>query len=94
MIAQLDECTALIEPELPLHYAKWASHPDTKVLNSDSPTTADGYMRYWRQRVDRMKNVMNWRPWRFWGFVQEQFGLTDAEMLHYLGPRPASPDGN
>jgi hypothetical protein len=51
-------------------------------------------MRYWRQRVDRMKNVMNWRPWRLWGFVQEQFELTDAEMLHYLGPRPASPDGN
>ena len=94
MIAQLDECTALIEKELPMHYAKWAPHPDTKVLNSDSPTTSDGYMRYWRQRVDRMKNVMNWRPWRFWGFVQEQFKLSNADMIRYFGPRPASPEGN
>ena len=94
MIEQLDECIALIEPELPMHYAKWASHPDTKVLNSDSPTTADGYMRYWRTRVDRMKNVMNWRPWRFWGFVQEQFKLSDAEMIRYFGPRPKSPEDN
>ena len=94
MIAQLDECVAIIEPELPMHYAKWASHPDTKIINSDSPTTADGYMRYWRSRVDRMKNTMRKRPWYFWGFVQEQFKLTDAEMIRYFGPRPDKPADN
>ena len=94
MIAQLDECVAIIQDELPMHYAKWASHPDTKIINSDSPTTAAGYLGYWQSRVSRMKNVMNKRPYYFWGYVQDQFQLTSAQMTRYFGPRPEKPAEN
>lgn len=92
MTAELDECTAIVEPELKIHYARWAGYEDTRIINSDSPTSADGLLRYWQSRVNRMKNVINWRPYRLWGFVQEEFNLTNDQMLHYFGPRPASPE--
>ena len=93
MQAELDEMTAMIEPELNKHYQKWAGDPDTKIMNIDSPTTASGSIRYWRQRVDRLRNtVMVYRPYRFWGMVQEQFQLSNQQMLDYFGPRPADPD--
>ncbi len=93
MQKELDEMTAMIEPELNKHYQKWAGDPDTKIMNIDSPTTASGSIRYWRQRVDRMRNtVMVYRPYRLWGMVQEQFKLTNDQMLQYFGPRPADPD--
>lgn len=93
MIAQLDECTALIKPELSMHYARWAPYKEP-TINSDSPTTASGYLRYWQVRVDRMKETMRYRPYKFWGLVQEGFSLSQAEMLHYFGERPANPDGD
>ena len=93
MQAELDECTAIIEPELKKHYQKWAPYPDTQILNMDSPTTASGYLRYWQQRVNRLRNtVMVYRPFRFWGMAQTQFSLSDAQMIAYFGPRPADPD--
>ena len=91
MIAELDECTALIEPELPIHYARWAEYKES-TINVDSPTTADGYLRYWRTRVNRMKDTMNRRPYLLWGYVQEEFGLSNTEMIRYFGERPANPD--
>ena len=91
MIQQLDECTAMVYPELARHYARWAPYKEN-TINSESPTTADGYMRYWQQRVNRMKNTMNRRPYFFWGFVQDQFKLTTNQMVSYFGPRPANPD--
>ena len=92
MIQELDECCAMIKQELPMHYQRWAGHPDMKYLNSDSPSSASGLMRYWQQRVDRMKNTMLYRPYKFWGLVQDQFQLTDLQMNDYFGPRPANPD--
>ena len=95
MQAELDEMTAMIEPELNKHYQKWAGDPDTKIMNMDSPTTASGSIRYWRQRVDRLRNtVMVYRPYRLWGMVQEQFQLSNQQMINYFGPRPADPDQN
>ena len=88
MIQELDACTALVEPELKWHYERWASHPDTRIINEESPSTASGYLRYWQQRVNRMKNVMNKRPNLFWGFVKEEFKLTDEQMIHYFGEQP------
>ena len=41
-----------------------------------------------RELLARMKNVMRKRPYFLWGFVQEQFKLTDAEMIRYFGERP------
>lgn len=93
MQAELDEMTAMIQPELNKHYQKWAGDPDTKIMNIDSPTTASGSIRYWQQRVDRLRNtVMVYRPYRFWGMVQEQFKLSNQQMEYYFGPRPADPD--
>ncbi len=93
MQTELDEMTPMIEPELNKHYQKWAGEADTRILNMDSPSTASGYIRYWRQRVDRLRNtVMVYRPYRLWGMVQEQFQLSNQQMLDYFGPRPADPD--
>ena len=91
MINELNECTAIIAPELPMHYARWAPYKEN-TINSDSPTTADGYLRYWQTRVNRMKDTMRRRPYLLWGFVQDQFQLTNAQMIHYFGERPANPD--
>ena len=90
MIRTLDECTAIVYPELPRHYSRWAPYKEP-TINVESPTTSDGYMRYWQQRVNRMKNTMNKRPYYFWGFVQTQFNLTNSQMLLYFGERPAQP---
>ena len=91
MIAELDACTALIEPELPLHYARWAPYKEP-TINIDSPTTADGYLRYWQTRVNRMKETMTRRPYLLWGFIQDQFELSNDQMIYYFGARPANPD--
>ena len=91
MIQELEECCDLIYPELTMHYQRWAGHPDMKYLNSDSPSTASGLLRYWRQRVDRMKETMTQRPYKFWALVQTQFQLSTQQMEHYFGPRPANP---
>ena len=93
MINELNECTAIISPELPMHYARWAPYKEN-TINSDSPITAHGYMRYWQQRVNRMKDTMRRRPYLFWGYFQDEFKLTDAQMTHYFGERPANPDVN
>ena len=91
MIGQLNECTEMIKAELPMHYARWAPYKEP-TINSDSPTSADGYLRYWQVRVDRMKETMRYRPYKFYGLVQEAFSLNKAEMLHYFGERPENPD--
>ena len=92
MIQELNECVALVEPELTMHYQRWAGYRDImKYINSDSPSSASGLLRYWRQRVDRMKNVMTQRPYKFWDMVQTQFKLSDDQMAHYFGTRPDKP---
>ena len=92
MIAQLDECVAQIETEMPMHFQRWAGYADTRIINSDSPSSASGLLRYWRQRVDRLKNVMTLRPYKFWGLFQDEFKLSNQQMEHYFGPRPANPE--
>ncbi len=92
MIAQVDECVAQIEQEMPMHFQRWAGYPDTRIINSDSPSSASGLLRYWRQRVDRLKNVMTLRPYKFWVLVQKEFKLTDAQMNHYFGQCPPNPE--
>ncbi|MBE5786532.1 MAG: hypothetical protein E7324_03235 [Clostridiales bacterium] len=91
MQAMLDECAAIIKPELPYHYARWAPYKEP-TINIDSPTTGDGYMRYWQVRVNRMRNeTMTARPYKLWDMFQKFWGLSDSQMLHYFGPRPAQP---
>lgn len=91
MQSMLDECTAIIKPELQMHYARWAPYKEP-TINSDSPTTSEGYMRYWQVRVNRMRNeTMLNRPYKLWELIQKQFALTNSQMVHYFGERPAKP---
>ena len=88
----LDQCIAEIQPELQLHFSRWAEFND-KVINSDSPLSPDGAYRYWEKRIDRLRNtVCVWRPYRLYGYIQDGFDLTDAQMREYFGERPPKPE--
>jgi AcrR family transcriptional regulator len=93
MQAELDECIALIAPEMPIHFERWAEYNDKKI-NSDSPLSADGAMRYWKERIRRMREeTMVMRPYNLYGFVQEEFKLSDEDMIYYFGgPRGEKPE--
>ena len=84
MRKELDECVAWIMPDIRAHIDRWAPYYDKCVI-SDVPTDPDEAWRYWQKRVARMHNVMVNRPNKLYGFVQEYFGLRDAEMEKYFG---------
>ena len=50
MMAKLDEIKARLEPEMELHFDRWAPLND-KTINSDSPLSKDGAKRYWNVRI-------------------------------------------
>lgn len=91
MLEILEPLVAQIEPEMQMHFARWAEEHDQMVV-TEWPTTVDGAIRYWQQRVSRLRNTIKGRPYYLWGFVQEAFSLSDAEMVQYLGERPVLPD--
>jgi spore coat protein CotH len=91
--AMLDTFNGLasrIEPEMPLHFARWAEFNE-KSINADSPLTADGAMNYWKSRLNRSRNVIKKRPTLFYGMVQDYFNLSNATMVKYFGEKPAMP---
>ena len=90
MMAILEPMVKQIEPELPLHFARWAEEHDHAVV-MEWPTNPDAAYRYWESRVDRLRNTLKKRPNLLWGFVKETFELTDAQMLEYFGPQPVMP---
>lgn len=87
ILAQIDECYRILEPEMDMHYDRWASE-NLKSLSFDQPQTKDGCLRYWRSRVERLRNVARKRPAYCWRQVAEWFRLTDAQMESYFGPIP------
>ncbi len=90
MLRQIQECYDLLQPEMMMHFERWASF-NLKSISSEQPQTVDGCMRYWNQRVDRLKNVVKKRPTICWDQVKEWFSLSDAQMQSYFGPRPVMP---
>ena len=90
MLDILEETVNMIQPEMQNHWARWGEENDKMVI-SDVPTTSDGALRYWEKRVERLRNVCRKRPNKLWGFAQDAFNLTDAEMIEYFGPRPEMP---
>ena len=90
MLEVFNECAATIEPEMQLHFARWAEEND-KAINVDSPLTPEGAMRYWNTRLDYTRNVIKKRPTYFYEMVQEHFGLSDSQMLVYFGVKPELP---
>ncbi len=91
MLELYDEMAATLEPEMQLHFARWAEENDRRI-NFDSPLTPEGAMSYWHKRLDFTRNVIKKRPTYFYELVQEQFQLTDEEMLMYFGEKPEMPD--
>ena len=92
MLAVLEPMVAQLEPEMNMHFYRWAEEND-KAIIAESPTTPDGAYRYWQQRVERLRNTIRKRPTLLWDYVKEAFELTNAEMVHYFGEQPPMPDG-
>ena len=90
MLAQLDECYNLLKPEMRLHWERWAGQ-NLKNIAFDLPQTPDGAMRYWEQRIERMRNVIRKRPRHCYVQVQEWFSLSDQQMFQYFGTKPLFP---
>lgn len=90
MISVFDEMAAIIEPEMQMHFSRWAEEND-KAINSDSPLTPEGAMRYWNTRLDYTRNVLKKRPRYFYEMIQEQFEITDQKMIEYFGVKPELP---
>ncbi len=91
MLQELDVMVARIEPEMTLHFARWAEETD-KAITFDNPVTPEGAIRYWNQRLDRLRNVLKKRPTYFYEMIQEQFGLSNSQMIPYFGDKPPLPD--
>lgn len=90
MLDQIQVCYDILKPEMQMHYERWASY-NLKSISSEQPQTVDGCMRYWNERVDRLRNVVKKRPTICWDQVKEWFKLSDAQMTDYFGPRPEMP---
>ena len=73
-----------------LHFARWAEETD-KAITFDNPTTPEGALRYWNTRLNRLRNVLKKRPTLFYEMAQEQFNLSDAQMVTYFGEKPPMP---
>ncbi len=91
MTEKLNEMAAILEPEMTLHFSRWAEEND-RAINFDSPLTPEGAMRYWYERLDFTRNVIKKRPTYFYEMVQERFELSNDTMLDYFGPKPPLPD--
>lgn len=91
MLAELNAMADMLEPEMTMHFSRWAEEND-KAINVDSPTTPEGAMRYWNTRLDYTRNVIKKRPTYFYEMVQERFELTDDQMLIFFGAKPELPE--
>lgn len=90
MTAELNFMADMLEPEMILHFTRWAGETD-KAITFDNPTTPEGALRYWHSRLDRTRNVLKKRPTYFYEMVQEKFELTDDQMQAYFGVKPELP---
>ena len=90
MLDQIKECYELLEPEMDMHFDRWATE-NLKSISFDQPQTKDGCVRWWRSRVERLRTIVCKRPAYCWRQVAEWFKLTDAQMESYFGPIPLIP---
>lgn len=92
MQSALDECVAVMAPEMPTHFARWAPENDTEV-NSELSQDPDEALAYWQRRITRMRDgTMVKRPYYIYQDIQTAFGLSEAEMVQYFGSEvPTAP---
>ena len=78
-----------------MHFNRWAKYND-KNINSDSLQTADGAMRYWEERIRRMRDeTMVKRPYWIYTLIQKTFALSAEDMVYYFGDEvPQNPEKN
>ncbi len=87
ILALLDQMAAAIEPEMGLHFNRWAGLT-SKLVASDPPADPGAALNYWKNRVNRQKNIIRARPYIVWGQAQEWFELSNQQMIEYFGERP------
>ncbi len=90
MNAKLTQIKAILEPEMAMHFERWAPLND-KTINSDSPLSKDGAIGYWNTRINRMRDTINRRHHFLWGYIKSAFGLSNAQMLELFGEQPEDP---
>ena len=90
MLSVLDPMVEMIRPEMKLHWARWGELNEPNII-AEAPRSADGALRYWEKRIARLHNTIKIRPWQLYEFIQDEFNLTDAQMLDYFGERPVLP---
>ncbi len=90
MLEEFEKMIAILEPEMRMHFNRWAEFND-KAINIDSPVTPEGAMTYWKTRLERARNTLRKRPNLLYGFIQEQFNLSDSQMFGYFGEKPIMP---
>lgn len=91
MLSVLEPLVKQLDPEMTVHFARWAEEHDQFVI-TEWPTSSDAAYRYWQSRIERLRNVIKKRPNKLWGFIKEEFSLSDAQMLDYFGEQPEIPD--
>ena len=87
---KLTQIKAILEPEMAMHFERWAPLNDKKI-NSDSPLSKDGALGYWNTRINRMRDTINRRHHFLWEYIKEAFNLTNAQMLELFGEQPSDP---
>ena len=84
MQAELDQCAAMIAPEMPAHFERWAPSCEP-AISPDAPTDPQEALAYWEGRIERMRNgTMQNRPGYVYLQTQVFFGLSDQEMDAYF----------
>lgn len=83
MQAELDRMAEWIEPGMKEHLERWAPYNDGKII-TEVPSDPEEAWNYWKRRIERMKNTMSKRPGLLYRYVQEFFGMDDAEMAVYF----------
>ncbi len=88
ILPMMDEMITQIQPELQMHFTRWADEMSPKI-SFDVPKNPEGAYAYWGTRVAWAKKIINSRPNALWGMMKEYFKLSDSQMLQYFGPEPA-----
>ena len=90
MLSVLEPLVEQIEPEMNLHFARWADEHDQMVV-TEWPTSPDAAYRYWEKRINRLRNTCKGRPYYLWQMVKDELNVSDETMLAYFGPQPELP---
>ncbi len=89
MTKVFDEMIKEVEPEMQLHFSRWAEEND-KAISFDNPTTPEGALHYCYPRLDRTRNgqpiFMKWCKNNL-----PQFALSNEQMVVYFGEKPPLP---